>query len=42
MDSDRVFIVGGRSFMNIMKSKDPGIDPCFSPCSILPQFEKKV
>jgi hypothetical protein len=37
----KVFIVGGRSFMYIMKSKDPRIDPWGTPCFIVPQFEKK-
>jgi hypothetical protein len=37
----KVFIVGGRSFMCIMKSKSPRIDPWGTPCFIVPQFEKK-
>jgi hypothetical protein len=31
MGSDKVFIVGGRSFMYIMKSKSPRIDPWQTP-----------
>jgi hypothetical protein len=37
----KVFIVGGRSFVCIMKSKSPRIDPWGTPCFIVPQFEKK-
>jgi hypothetical protein len=37
----KVFIVGGRSFMYIMKSKGPRIDPWGTPCFNVPQFEKK-
>jgi hypothetical protein len=40
MGSDKLFIVGGRSFMYIMKSKGPRIDPWGTPCFIVPQFEK--
>jgi hypothetical protein len=36
----RVFFVGRRSFIYIMKSKGPKIDPCGIPCSIVPQIEK--
>jgi hypothetical protein len=36
-----VFIVGERSFMYIMKNKYSRIDPCGTPCFIVPQFEKK-
>jgi hypothetical protein len=35
----KVFIVGGRSFIQIMKSKGPKIDPSGTPCSIVPQLE---
>jgi hypothetical protein len=35
----RVFVVGRRSFIWIMKSKGPKIDPCEIPCSVVPQFE---
>jgi hypothetical protein len=42
MDSDEVFIVGGMSFMYIMKSKGPRIYPWGTPCFIVPQFEKKI
>jgi hypothetical protein len=41
MGSVKVFIVGGRLFMYIMKSKGPRIDPWGTPCLIVPQFEKK-
>jgi hypothetical protein len=41
MGSVKVFIVGGRSFMYIMKSKGHRIDPWGTPCFIVPQFEKK-
>jgi hypothetical protein len=41
MGSVKVFIVGGRSFMYIMKSKGPTIDPWGTPCFTVPQFEKK-
>jgi hypothetical protein len=36
-----VFIVGERSFIYIMKNKFSRIDPCGTPCFIVPQFEKK-
>jgi hypothetical protein len=36
-----IFIVGGRSFMYIIKSKGPRIDPYGTPCFIVPQFEEK-
>jgi hypothetical protein len=42
MGSDKVFIVGGMSFMHIMKSKSPRIGPCGTSCFIVPQFEKKI
>jgi hypothetical protein len=41
MGSVKVFFVGGRSFMHIVKSKGPRIDPWGTPCFIVPQFEKK-
>jgi hypothetical protein len=41
MGSVKVFIVGGRSFMYIMKNKGPRIGPWGTPCFIVPQFEKK-
>jgi hypothetical protein len=31
MGTAKVFIVGGRSFVQIMKSKGPKIDPCGTP-----------
>jgi len=40
MDSDKVFIVGGRSFIYIMKSKGPKIDPWGTPCFTVPHFEE--
>jgi hypothetical protein len=42
MSSDEVFIVGGRSFIYIMKSKGPRIDPCGIPCFTVPHFEENV
>jgi hypothetical protein len=36
-----VFIVGERSFMYIIKNKFSRMDPCGTPCFIVPQFEKK-
>jgi hypothetical protein len=41
MVSVKVFIVGGKSFMYIMKSKGPRIDPWGTQCFIVPQSEKK-
>jgi hypothetical protein len=38
MGSVKVFIVGGKSFMYIMKSKGPRIDPWGTPCFI----QKKI
>jgi hypothetical protein len=40
MGSDKVFIVGGRSFIYIMKCKDPKIDHWGTPCFTVPQFEE--
>jgi hypothetical protein len=40
MGSDEVFIVGGRSFIYIMKSKVPKIDPLGTPCCTVPHFEE--
>jgi hypothetical protein len=37
----KVFIVGRRSFMYIMKSKGTRIDTWGTQCFIDPQFEKK-
>jgi hypothetical protein len=42
MGSDKVFIAGGRSFMCIMKSESPRIDPWGTVCFIVPQFEKNT
>jgi hypothetical protein len=36
-----VYIVGERSFMYIMKRKFSRIDPCGTPCFIVPRLEKK-
>jgi hypothetical protein len=41
MGSVKVFIVGERSFMYIMKSKSPRTDPWGTSCFNVPQFEKK-
>jgi hypothetical protein len=41
MGSDKVFIVGVWSFMYIIKSKGPRIDPWELPCFTVPQYEKK-
>jgi hypothetical protein len=38
--SDQVLIVEGRSFMFIMKSKGPKIDPWGTPCVTVPHLEK--
>jgi hypothetical protein len=40
MGSDKVFIVGGRSFICSMESKCPKIDPWGTPYIIVPHFEK--
>jgi hypothetical protein len=41
MGSDKVFILVGRSFMKVMTSKWPKIDPLGTRCITVPQFEKK-
>jgi hypothetical protein len=41
MGSDKVFIVGGRSFMYIMKSKEPRTDLWGTPYFV-PHSEKKL
>jgi hypothetical protein len=33
----KVFIVGGKPFIWVMKSKGPKLDPCGTPCFIVPQ-----
>jgi hypothetical protein len=38
---DKVFTVGGKSYMYIMKSKGCRIDPLGTLCFNVPQFEKK-
>jgi hypothetical protein len=38
MGYDKVFSVGGRSFMYIMESKGPKVGPWGTPCFILPHF----
>jgi hypothetical protein len=38
--SDKIFTVGGRSFIYFMKSKDPEIDPRGTPCFTVPHFEE--
>jgi hypothetical protein len=40
MVSDEILIVGGRSFIYVMKSKGPKIDPWGTPCFPLPHFEE--
>jgi hypothetical protein len=42
MGFDNVFIIGGRSFMYILKSKDPKIDPWGTPCFIFPSLKKNT
>jgi hypothetical protein len=39
MGSDKVFLVGRRSFIHITKSKGPKIDPWGTPSFIVPHFE---
>jgi hypothetical protein len=41
MGFSKEFIVGGRSFMYIMKSKGLKVDPWGTPCFIVPHFEKE-
>jgi hypothetical protein len=41
MEFAKVFIVGGRSVMYVMKSKGPRIDPWGTSCFIVPQFQKQ-
>jgi hypothetical protein len=41
MGSVKVFIVGGRSFIYIMKSKGPRIDSWGNPCFIVPHYKKQ-
>jgi len=38
--SDKVFIVGSRLFICIMRSKGPKIDPWENPCLTVPYFEE--
>jgi hypothetical protein len=38
--SDKLFIVGGRSFIYIKKSKGPKFDPWVTPCFTVPHFEE--
>jgi hypothetical protein len=40
MGSDKQFIVGGSSFIYIMKSKGSKIDPWRIPCLTVPHFEE--
>jgi hypothetical protein len=40
MGSVKVFIVGGRSFIYIMKSKGPKFNPWEIPCSIVAHFQE--
>jgi hypothetical protein len=42
MGSDMVFIVGEGSYMRVMKSKSPRIDPWGTPCFTVPYTEKKI
>jgi hypothetical protein len=39
MGSDKVFIVGGRSFIYVMERKGPKIDPWGTSCFTVPHFE---
>jgi hypothetical protein len=41
MGYDNICIVEGRSFMYVMKSKGPKIDPWGTPCVAVPQLEMK-
>jgi hypothetical protein len=38
--SDKAFIVGDRSFIYIMKSKGPKIDPWGTPCFTVPHLDE--
>jgi hypothetical protein len=40
MGSDKVFIGGCRSFIYIMKSKGPTIDPWGTPCFTVPHLDE--
>jgi hypothetical protein len=40
MGSDKVFIVGGMSFMYALENKCPRIDLWGYSCLVVPQFEK--
>jgi hypothetical protein len=40
MGSDKVFIVGGRSFIYKKESKGPKTDPWETPCFTVPHFEE--
>jgi hypothetical protein len=40
MGSDKVFVVGGGSFIYIMKNKGPKFDPSGAPCFTVPHFEE--
>jgi hypothetical protein len=40
MGSEKVFIIGSRSFVYIMKSKGLRIDPWGTPCFTIPHFEE--
>jgi len=42
MGSDKVLIIVDRSFICIMKSKRPRIDPGGNPRFTMPQFEKEI
>jgi hypothetical protein len=41
MGSYKVFIVGGGSFIYIMKSKDPKVNPWGTPHFTVPHFSEK-
>jgi hypothetical protein len=40
MGFSKLFIVGGRSFMYVIKSKVPRIDPWGTACFAVPQFDR--
>jgi hypothetical protein len=40
MSSDKVLIVRSRSFIYMMKSKGPKIDPWGTPCLTVPHFKE--